>query len=54
MPRATLSRKLASLEQRLGVRLLHRTTRSMTLTEAGQTFHRHAELVLDAVASSGG
>ena len=48
MPRATLSRKLAMLEERLGVRLLQRTTRSMTLTEAGQTFHRHAELVLDA------
>lgn len=52
MPRATLSRKLAGLEERLGARLLQRTTRSMTLTEAGRTFHRHAELVLDAAAAA--
>jgi DNA-binding transcriptional LysR family regulator len=52
MPRATLSRKLAGLEERLGARLLRRTTRSMTLTDAGRTFHRHAELVLDAARAA--
>jgi DNA-binding transcriptional LysR family regulator len=49
LPRATVSRRLARLEERLGTRLLRRTTRSLTLTEAGATFYRHARLVLDAV-----
>ncbi len=49
IPRATLSRKLAGLEERLGVRLLRRTTRSMQLTDAGRAFHRSAEAALDAI-----
>jgi DNA-binding transcriptional LysR family regulator len=48
LPRATVSRKLAALEERLGVRLVQRTTRSMKVTEQGQLLYRHAELVLDA------
>lgn len=34
--RSALSHALRSLEQRLGVRLLHRTTRSVAVTEAGE------------------
>ncbi|MEZ4222568.1 MAG: LysR family transcriptional regulator [Polyangiaceae bacterium] len=49
VPRATVSRKLALLEERLGVRLLRRTTRSMQLTDAGRAFHASAEAALDAV-----
>lgn len=49
VPRATVSRRLARLEQRLGTRLLRRTTRSMALTDAGETLYRHAQIVLDAV-----
>lgn len=49
IPRATLSRKLAGLEERLGIRLLRRTTRSMQLTDVGRAFHRSAEAALDAV-----
>ncbi|MCX4242289.1 LysR family transcriptional regulator [Paraliomyxa miuraensis] len=49
VPRATVSRRLQRLEQRLATRLLRRTTRSLALTPPGETFYRHARLVLDAV-----
>lgn len=49
IPRATLGRRLARLEGRLHTRLLRRTTRSLSLTDAGQTFYRQAKLVLEAV-----
>src|ERR1700751_3547797 len=42
IPKSKLSRRVAELEQRLGVRLLQRTTRKLSLTEAGELFHRHA------------
>lgn len=44
-----LSRRLASLEERLGVRLLHRTTRSVSLTEAGSEFLIRVRAILAAV-----
>lgn len=50
VPRATISRRLARLEERLGVRLLRRTTRSLVLTDAGDAFLRHARIALEAVA----
>lgn len=49
IPRATVSRKLAQLESRLGIRLIRRTTRSMQLTDEGRAFHRHAETALDSI-----
>ena len=51
-PRATIGRRLARLEERLGVRLLRRTTRALALTDAGDAFYRHARIVLDAVAQA--
>src|SRR3569832_259168 len=42
LPKSKLSRRDAELEKRLGVRLLQRTTRKLSLTEAGELFHRHA------------
>jgi len=48
VPKATLSRKVTELEQRLGVRLLKRTTRKLGLTEAGAVFYeRSARIALD-------
>ena len=46
-PQSTISRRIAGLEQRLGVTLLLRTTRRMALTEAGQRVFDHAEQMLD-------
>jgi DNA-binding transcriptional LysR family regulator len=45
-------RRLARLEERLGTRLLRRTSRCLSLTDAGTTFYRQARLVLDAVAQA--
>lgn len=42
IPKSKLSRRVAELEKRLGVRLLQRTTRKLSLTEAGELYHRHA------------
>jgi len=49
VPRATISRRLARLEEQLGVRLLRRTTRSLVLTDAGTAFYRHARIALASV-----
>ncbi len=45
-PMAT-SRRLAALEAELGKRLLHRTTRALSLTAEGETFLPHALAMLD-------
>lgn len=41
IPKSRLSRRIAELEARLGVRLLQRTTRKLSLTQAGEIYHRH-------------
>jgi DNA-binding transcriptional LysR family regulator len=52
MPRATVGRQIARLEEDLGVRLLHRSTRSMTKTAAGlELYSRARRVVADALAA---
>lgn len=40
--KSAVSKKIASLERSLGVTLLHRTTRALSLTEAGRVYYQHA------------
>ena len=44
--KAAVSRHVADLEQRLGVRLLQRTTRKLSLTEEGRAFHARCKNLL--------
>ena len=46
---AVASTHINKLEQQLGVRLVHRTTRKVSLTEEGRTFLPHAEEILGSV-----
>ncbi|APO68645.1 LysR family transcriptional regulator protein [Rhizobium gallicum] len=41
LTRSAVGKTIARLEQRLGVRLFHRTTRAQSLTEEGQFFYEH-------------
>jgi DNA-binding transcriptional LysR family regulator len=43
------SRRLAALEDELGVRLLQRTTRALSLTPEGEAFLPHAQVMLEAL-----
>jgi len=50
----TVSRTIAALEEHLGVRLLHRSSRAMALTDDGQQFYGQASRALEAVAEAEG
>ncbi len=47
VPKSTVSRGVAKLELRLGLRLLDRTTRRVALTEAGRLYLTHCQRALD-------
>jgi DNA-binding transcriptional LysR family regulator len=52
IPKSRISRRVALLEERLGVRLLDRTTRGLSLTEVGQQVFAHAQAaVIEAEAA---
>lgn len=49
VPKSTLSRRLAELEDTLGTRLLERTTRRLRLTDAGRAYHQRILPALDTL-----
>ncbi|NTG51567.1 LysR family transcriptional regulator [Agrobacterium rhizogenes] len=47
IPNSTLSRRISELEKAIGLRLLHRTTRKIELTEAGQLYYARSRRIVD-------
>lgn len=47
MPNSTVSRRIGMLEKALGLRLLHRTTRRIELTEAGQVYFERSKRIVE-------
>ena len=52
VPKSRLSRHVQQLEERLGVRLIQRTSRQFVVTEIGEVFYRHARAALDDVEAA--
>src|SRR5258708_30639260 len=48
VPKSRVSRRVALLEERLGVRLLERSTRKLNVTEVGQQIYEHARSAIEA------
>ena len=49
MPKSTVSRKVRELEDRIGARLLQRTTRKLGLTDAGRSYYEHAARIVTEI-----
>ena len=52
LPKSRLSRRVAILEERLGVRLIQRSTRRFAVTEIGQEYYRHCLAMLVEAAAA--
>ncbi|MBD8511966.1 LysR family transcriptional regulator [Photobacterium sp. WH77] len=46
IPKSKLSRRIANLEDKLGVRLIQRTTRQFIMTEIGRAYYEHCKAML--------
>lgn len=52
MPKSTVSRKVSALEQRLNARLLQRTTRKLSLTDAGRTYYDYGVRIVSEIEAA--
>ncbi|ABL98787.1 LysR family transcriptional regulator [Shewanella amazonensis] len=52
MPKSTISRKVAQLEEELGVRLLQRDSRNLSLTQVGTLFYQHCETIVNELEAA--
>lgn len=52
MPKSSVSRELAVLEERLGTRLIQRTTRSLSLTHAGEVLLSYARRIVEELENA--
>jgi DNA-binding transcriptional LysR family regulator len=52
LPKSTVSRKVAQLEERLDARLLQRTTRKLNLTEIGRAYYERCQRIVADIAAA--
>jgi len=52
MPKSRLSRHVSLLEQRLGARLIQRTSRQFKVTETGRVFYQHARALIEEMEAA--
>jgi len=52
LPKSTVSRRISRLEGHLGLQLLRRTTRRLSLTDAGRAFHVRATQAVEALVAA--
>ncbi|WP_113907751.1 LysR substrate-binding domain-containing protein [Aliidiomarina celeris] len=52
IPKSTLSRRVSDLEKELGVRLLNRSTRKLSLTDVGREVLVHCQTLIDAAQAA--
>lgn len=52
LPKSTVSRKIAQLEERLDARLLQRTTRKLNLTEIGRAYYERCQRIVSEIAAA--
>lgn len=52
IPKSKLSRRVHNLEERLGVRLIQRSSRHFAVTDIGMNIYRHAQVMLNAAQAA--
>lgn len=52
IPKSKLSRRVHNLEERLGVRLIQRSSRHFAVTDVGMNVYRHAQVMLNAAQAA--